>query len=455
MNNLASLSVAERLYGLSLIWQEANYNFAFFDRVPELDWDAAYRDYIPQVIAAEDLIAYYELLMRFTALLQDGHTMLIPPKSVCLALDRPKLMLMNVENVPVVTNTSQEIANRVPIGSRVLKVDGVPAAEYLATCVMPSVCETTHHRRLAQATARMLQGAAGSQVTCSFLTPSGDTNDVALVRDRHTSPAPWLRPPGAPEKWEVMDFYEWFFNETPLTPFVFQRLEGNLAYVALNTFMDPTVATSFEEKLPEMQRYAGLILDMRKNHGGNDDFGYRIVRHLLRQTTETLHVQTPKHVASYRAWGVSLKDMPADQVATLDEDAKEGLLCYKRQWRHEMNWGTLSPDPEHLALPVAILTSPETGSAAEDFLMAFQSGKGNGIRIGSSTAGSTGQPLIEDLPGGGMLGVCTVRMPWPEGIWRKGIEPDMHVEPTIEDVIHDEDRVLQTAVRHLCGVQEP
>ena len=33
MENLVYLSVAERLYGLSLIWKEANYNFAFFDRV--------------------------------------------------------------------------------------------------------------------------------------------------------------------------------------------------------------------------------------------------------------------------------------------------------------------------------------------------------------------------------------------------------------------------------------
>ena len=30
------LSDAEKLYGLSLLWSEAKYNFAFFDQVPEL-----------------------------------------------------------------------------------------------------------------------------------------------------------------------------------------------------------------------------------------------------------------------------------------------------------------------------------------------------------------------------------------------------------------------------------
>ena len=67
MENLVCLTVEERLYGLSLIWQEANYNFAFFDRVPDLDWEASYKEYIPQVIAADDIFTYYDLLARFTA----------------------------------------------------------------------------------------------------------------------------------------------------------------------------------------------------------------------------------------------------------------------------------------------------------------------------------------------------------------------------------------------------
>jgi hypothetical protein len=46
VKNSVCLSVVERLSGLSLIWQEANYNFAFFDRVPDLYWDASYREYI-------------------------------------------------------------------------------------------------------------------------------------------------------------------------------------------------------------------------------------------------------------------------------------------------------------------------------------------------------------------------------------------------------------------------
>ena len=43
----AQLSDSDKLYGLSLFWREVSYNFAFFDQVPELDWDQAYKEFIP------------------------------------------------------------------------------------------------------------------------------------------------------------------------------------------------------------------------------------------------------------------------------------------------------------------------------------------------------------------------------------------------------------------------
>ncbi len=80
MTAMPAPSVAERIFGLSQIWESAHYNFAFFDRVPALDWDAAYREYLPQVMAAEEMDGYYEALQRFVALLQDGHSLVVPRK---------------------------------------------------------------------------------------------------------------------------------------------------------------------------------------------------------------------------------------------------------------------------------------------------------------------------------------------------------------------------------------
>lgn len=68
------LSLEERVYGLSLIWKEAEYNFPFWKRLKGLDWDKAYREALPKVTAASDMREYYLELSRFISLLRDGLT---------------------------------------------------------------------------------------------------------------------------------------------------------------------------------------------------------------------------------------------------------------------------------------------------------------------------------------------------------------------------------------------
>src|SRR5687768_3038943 len=75
----ADLTPAEKVYGLSLFWKEASDHFAFFDKVPDLDWDKEYREAIPKVLATKSKREYYRELRRFCALLKDGHTDVTDP----------------------------------------------------------------------------------------------------------------------------------------------------------------------------------------------------------------------------------------------------------------------------------------------------------------------------------------------------------------------------------------
>ncbi len=77
-----NLSIQDKLFGLSQLWKEASYNFAFFDQVPELNWDSCYQDFIPRVMMTENDWDYYLELQKFIALLQDGHTRVFPPKEL-------------------------------------------------------------------------------------------------------------------------------------------------------------------------------------------------------------------------------------------------------------------------------------------------------------------------------------------------------------------------------------
>ena len=56
-------SVEQKVWGLMTIWSEAKFNFPYFDRIPELDWDKKVQDYIPRVISVKNIEEYYDVLI--------------------------------------------------------------------------------------------------------------------------------------------------------------------------------------------------------------------------------------------------------------------------------------------------------------------------------------------------------------------------------------------------------
>jgi C-terminal processing protease CtpA/Prc len=97
--------------------------------------------------------------------------------------------------------------------------------------------------------------------------------------------------------------------------------------------------------------------------------------------------------------------------------------------------------------PVVVLAGPQTYSAAEDFLVAFHA-IGRGQIIGEPSGGSTGQPLMFPLPGGGGARVCTKHDSYADGTEFVGIgvAPDRVVRPTIADVRSGRDAALDAAI---------
>ena len=77
-----TITQSEKIFGLSKIWQEVNYNFANFGNVPTLNWDSAYIAIIPKVIQTQNDFEYYKTLKRFCALLKDAHTSIDYPKRI-------------------------------------------------------------------------------------------------------------------------------------------------------------------------------------------------------------------------------------------------------------------------------------------------------------------------------------------------------------------------------------
>ena len=99
---------------------------------------------------------------------------------------------------------------------------------------------------------------------------------------------------------------------------------------------------------------------------------------------------------------------------------------------------------------VAVLMGSSTYSAAEDFL-AFMRAVPNCVFVGGPSAGSTGQPLTFEIPGGAVVGITSKRDTMPDGTEFVGIGvmPDIAVSQSLEAFRDGRDPVLERAVEEL------
>lgn len=122
-----NLSSAEKLAGLSELWAEARYGFANFWHVPNLDWDATYLAFIPQVTATTSTADYYRVLQRFYALLQDGHTNVSPPEAIPFGRLPIRTRLIDGHILVVGTRDPEFDSQRIQVGDEVLTINGRPS----------------------------------------------------------------------------------------------------------------------------------------------------------------------------------------------------------------------------------------------------------------------------------------------------------------------------------------
>ena len=438
------LSAADRLYGLSRFWQEVNYNFAFFDQVPELDWDQAYREYIPKVLAAASTAEYYRLLQRFCALLEDGHTNIYPPDHVKALYDRPRVRLRAVQDRAVVVDVGASLADDLPRGSEILAVDGIATAAYLQDEVFPYLSSSTDYILRDKGVERLLDGPVGSTVEVEIRTPEDRTGTLSLVRDSRANKEEWAHTKA--RQWQRLEF-RW--------------LEGGIAYVSLNSFGEEDIVADFASHLPELENSRGLIIDIRRNGGGNSGNADAIVKHLTDEPFSGGMWKTREHRAVDKAWGAMYAGLSPEEL----EGEREGMSAGSRKWFdravstyngtfwHEAPPRLIEPgEGDKIQVPIAVLIDHRTGSAAEDFLIDLDSVQ-RAVFVGRRTFGSTGQPLLLDLPGGGSARVCTKWNTYPDGreFVGYGISPHVYVELTVEDIISERDAALEKGIEVLRG----
>ena len=408
-----NLTNEEKVYGLSLIWKEASYNFAFWDKKGLPDWDQAYKDALPRVLATSNTYDYYMELTRFLALLQDGHTDVILPKNIIDKFEYLPVVLKNISGDYYVFAADHKLMQSIPLFSRVDKIDDVPIEKYITENIYPYIWHQLETSTDAQVNDLIRRGLPGTEVKITYHTPDDEDKEFTLKRTKTVSQ--WSATPGLNND---IPWQEIYVDES----IRIYRSE-DIAYIYLGTFSDNSVPEKFYQYLPEIEDAKGFIFDVRFNGGGNSSNGEQIAAAFTGGVITRGSWSTLEHIAAYKAWGrgkytrnMNYKTWPAEKI-------------------------TLSVD-YNLKQPVVILTGRNTASAAEDFLCAFDDNRA--IRVGEPTYGSTGQPLFIDLPGGGSARICTRNCRLPDGtdFINTGIIPHVPVELMVKDYQEGIDRVL-------------
>ena len=409
-------SVEQKLWGLMTIWSEAKFNFPYFERIPDMDWDKKVQEYIPRVVSADSLDSYYEVLMEFAALLKDGHTAVMPPwRYVKPGHDHPpvELQVMGGQFIVARTGDTEEIRKqRIYPGLEVLEIGRLPVRTYLKENVLRFNSRGTQQADEAIALVGILSGPRDSQVPLKVKDPDGAMREVSLTRnstDKNGFPFLW--------RW-----VRWYMFDPVIET---RMIQPEIFYVRISNFGSEKVVEEFRKAFDrlDLAGIQGIILDVRYNPGGNSTHAYNIVSFLTDQPLVASKWKSISYVPAYRSWG-----RPTGWI--------EGgpAIVKPREGRRHIG-------------PLVILTGPGTFSAAEDFLVPLKY-SGRAVLVGEKTAGSTGNPISVPLPGGGTFMVVSKRDMFPDGkeFVGVGIPPDVPVHPTQQDLLRATDPVLQKGI---------
>lgn len=361
-----------------------------------IDWQAKRVTFRPAAARAGNTQEFYDVLRQMIASLRDAHTRVYSPDE---KFDwwSPRfvtvgLTIREVEGAPTVIQVEPDsAAARTDIrqGDVILNVDDVPVAEFVAQRMHNAglVDEGNIRHRVI---ANIFEGPAGTSVRVRWLTRTGKQKSAVLQR-----------------YWSQRNLG---FNN--------QR-KGKIAILRLDAFTQ-SVAIEFAKNLPSVLDGAqGIILDLRGN-GGGDAEAMADVASLFLDSGTNLGRFVDRSGAAFELQTFS-----------------------KRVWRN--------PESSPIRLPLVVLTSENTSSAAE-ILAATLQARGRAPVIGSGTCGCVlAIRSRHALPDGGVLDVSEFDYKTAGGVRLEGagVRPDKVTPLTRVDIYSRHDRALERAIDYI------
>ena len=201
-------------------------------------------------------------------------------------------------------------------------------------------------------------------------------------------------------------------------------LEDNIGYLYYGSFNAGIGESNLDEILNELSICDGLILDVRNNGGGLLTLSERLA---ARFTNEKIHT-------GY----ISYKQGPGHNDFSSPEPVYVEPATDRVRWQK----------------PVAVLTNRRAYSSTNDFVGKMKE-MPKAIIIGDKTGGGSGLPFSSELPNGWSVRFSASPMYDPNMKHLEfGIEPDIKVDMSSEDMSKGIDTIIETARIYLRNYKE-
>jgi hypothetical protein len=425
------ISDNEKIYFFSLIWSEIRYNFAFYDEL-NFDFDSLYNTYIPIVLNTKNDIEYYNILNRFTATLKDGHTQVVDDYFVYKGSYPVDFKFFGKELYIAGTFDGDKF---VPLKSKVLEINSIPYAQYIQAKILPYVKLKSPYA-VESAVAYLLGTSKTFHDTLSLTvqTPNKKIATYNLVSQKA------LTRELENMIYKYLTIHPTNINQNRQEPMSLSWPKDKIAVLTVNTFspFDESYPTLLDSLLEAASIAKKLIIDIRDNGGGGTDMSYPILKRLCKEKAFlSLASQTRINNGVGKANGNWLEEY-------------EDFYLMKAYQTDSAEWIEVESDIKRYEMPVVILVSEGTASAAEDFLIMLYEWKERPTIIGRPTYGSTGSPLVLELPQDGYARICTRRCLFPYSMTPfTYIKPDIEVTYTLEEYASGVDKEMEKALEVL------
>lgn len=406
----------------------------------KIDFDALATTLENSITSSTTNTQYYLILRKWASSFHDGHVnvMLQDPAFIetYTAPVRVETLAPGTDHEKVIVSTADHSLG-LDVGDEVLMINDVPAREAVATASTMTSGSTERMRHFFAV--RTLVDAMGSEnvskpFTLTVKSLAKDTvKTVSMYRSVQINVDASPTPSSSTEA-----------SDTGLANIKAQILPNAIGYLRIDAFDGTQDESLFEKAMDRLESTRGLILDLRKN-GGGDLSGDKIIARLA-------NADVIRYKRSER-----LSDYILSQDSSFFELTPDSTGMFAT-W-HDL---TVSANKSHhYGKPVVALISPWCFSACDTFSASL---KANHLAtfVGEPTGGGTGTPLVFTLPKSPMqFRYSIIRGETPEGTWieQNGTQPDIYIEPTASDRARVYDGQLAKAVevidKQLAGPQNP